>query len=81
VANSGALHHEIVLGTMDELREHAEMMKKHPGMAHDEPQMLHVAPGKTGEMGWQFTRRGRFHYGCLVPGHLEAGMMGTITVQ
>jgi uncharacterized cupredoxin-like copper-binding protein len=78
--NTGRLNHEMVLGTMKELKEHAEHMKKHPGMEHDEPHMLHVAPGKTGEMGWQFTRAGEFYYGCLEPGHFEAGMVGKVTV-
>jgi uncharacterized cupredoxin-like copper-binding protein len=78
--NGGTVMHEMVLGTMDELRAHAEMMRKHPGMEHDEPHMLHVAPGKTGQMGWRFTRAGTFYFGCLVPGHFEAGMVGTITV-
>ena len=78
--NSGQVMHEMVLGTKKELQEHAEQMKKHPEMEHDEPHMLHVAPGKSGEMGWQFTRPGEFYYGCLVPGHFEAGMVGRITV-
>jgi len=55
-------------------------MKRFPGMQHDEPHMVHVAPGKTGEMGWQFTRKGEFYYGCLVAGHWEAGMMGRVKV-
>ena len=80
VRNRGKVMHEMVLGTMRELREHAELMKKHPGMEHDEPYMLHVAPGKTAEMGWRFTRPGEFYYGCLVPGHFEAGMVGRIKV-
>ena len=79
--NSGKVMHEMVLGTMDELKAHAEMMRKHPGMKHDEPHMLHVAPGKTGQMGWRFTKAGTFHYGCLVPGHFEAGMVGRIIVK
>ncbi len=80
VNNSGQTMHEMVLGTMEELKQHAEMMKKHPGMEHDESFMAHVAPGKTGIMLWQFTKPGEFHYGCLVPGHFEAGMLGTIRV-
>ena len=79
-ANRGKVMHEMVLGTMDELKEHAEMMRKHPGMEHDEPHMLHVQPGKSGEMGWRFTKAGEFYYGCLIPGHFEAGMIGKITV-
>jgi uncharacterized cupredoxin-like copper-binding protein len=80
VKNTGKLTHEMVLGTKKELAEHAEVMKKHPEMEHDEPHMLHVAPGQSGEMGWRFTQAGDFLYGCLVPGHLEAGMVGRIKV-
>ena len=79
--NKGQVMHEMVLGTRDELARHAEEMRKHPGMEHDEPHMLHVAPGKTGEMGWRFTRAGEFYFGCLVPGHFEAGMVGRIKVM
>jgi uncharacterized cupredoxin-like copper-binding protein len=81
VKNTGKLEHEIVLGTMDELKMHAEMMKKDPGMKHKEPNELDVAPGKSGTLGWQFTKAGEFYYGCLVPGHLEAGMVGKIVVR
>lgn len=80
VKNSGKVMHEMVIGTMDELKKHADMMKKHPGMEHDEPYMAHVAPGKTETMVWQFTKPGEFHYGCLVPGHFEAGMIGKVVV-
>ena len=80
IRNSGRTMHEMVLGTMKELKAHAELMKKHPGMEHDEPYMAHVAPGKTGRIVWRFTKPGEFHYGCLVPGHFEAGMIGRIKV-
>lgn len=78
--NSGKVMHEMVLGTMQELKEHAEIMKKHPGMEHDEAYMAHVAPGKTGRIVWQFTKPGEFFYGCLIPGHFESGMIGRINV-
>ncbi len=79
--NSGKLMHEIVLGTMQDLKAHAESMKKHPGMEHGEPHMAHVAPGRTERVVWQFTKPGEFFYACLVPGHLEAGMLGRIVVR
>jgi uncharacterized cupredoxin-like copper-binding protein len=79
--NKGQVMHEMVLGTMDELKKHAELMKKHPEMEHDEPHMAHVAPGKSGAMGWQFSKAGEFYYGCLIPGHFEAGMIGKVTVK
>lgn len=81
VTNSGALVHEMVLGTMKELKEHSELMKKHPGMEHDEPYMAHVGPGKTESIVWHFTKPGEFYYGCLVAGHFEAGMIGKIVVR
>jgi uncharacterized cupredoxin-like copper-binding protein len=80
VTNSGKQMHEMVLGTMKELKEHAELMKKHPGMEHDEPYMAHVQPGKKAEIVWQFTNPGEFHYGCLIAGHFEAGMVGRVLV-
>lgn len=81
VANTNKLMHEMVIGTMQELKEHAELMKKHPGMEHDEPYMAHVAPGKSETIVWQFTKAGEFYYGCLIPGHFEAGMIGKVTVR
>ena len=81
VTNSGKQMHEMVIGTREELEKHAEMMRKHPGMEHDEPYMAHVRPGKKHEMAWTFTKAGTFMYGCLIPGHWEAGMKGTIVVQ
>ncbi|HXF65212.1 MAG TPA: cupredoxin family protein [Burkholderiales bacterium] len=81
VRNSGRVMHELVLGTMEELKAHAELMRKHPGMEHDEPHMVHVPPGRTGTLVWQFTRPGAFYYGCLLPGHFEAGMVGIVRVR
>jgi len=81
VRNSGKTMHEMVIGSMKELKEHAELMRKHPGMEHEEPYMAHVAPGETENLVWQFTKAGEFHFGCLIPGHFEAGMVGRISVQ
>lgn len=81
VKNSGKVLHEIVLGTMDDLKAHAELMRKFPNMEHDEPHMAHVEPGKAGELVWQFTKAGTFHFACLIPGHFEAGMVGTLVVE
>jgi len=78
--NVGKVMHEMVIGTRSELEQHAELMRKHPGMEHDEPHMVHVAPGKRGELVWKFNRTGQFEFACLIPGHFEAGMRGSITV-
>lgn len=79
--NSGKVMHEMVLGTMQDLKKHAQAMRKESGMDHHgEAGMVHVAPGRSGSLVWQFTRPGEFNYACLVPGHFEAGMVGTIKV-
>ncbi|MEO5843873.1 MAG: cupredoxin family protein [Caldimonas sp.] len=80
VTNSGKLKHEFVLGTEKELKEHYEQMKKFPEMEHADPNMVTVAPGKTGEVIWRFTKAGEVHIGCLQPGHYEAGMKGAVSV-
>jgi len=80
VRNSGKGLHEMVLGTEQDLKNHAELMRKFPGMEHDEAHMVHVRPGKSRAFAWQFTQAGEFRYGCLLPGHFEAGMVGRISV-
>lgn len=74
IRNKGKLLHELVLGTPEQLRKHAEVMRQHPAM-------VHVKPGKQGEVVWQFTQPGEFQYGCLLPGHFEAGMVGKVIVK
>src|ERR1700682_5825218 len=48
VKNSGQLKHEVVLGTVKELREHAALRRKFPEMERSDPNQLAVGPGKTG---------------------------------
>ena len=80
VTNAGKLMHELVIGTMRELKEHAELMRRFPGMKHEEPYMVHVPAGKTGNIVWHFNKPGEFNFACLVAGHMEAGMLGKIVV-
>lgn len=81
VHNDGQLLHEFVLGDPDTLAEHAELMKQFPDMEHAEPYMAHVAPGESETLVWTFNRAGRFEFACLLPGHFEAGMKGTLEVS
>src|SRR5450759_2412196 len=81
VRNARRIKHEMVIGSMAELKQHAELMRKMPGMEHADPNQVTVAPGKSGELIWQFTKAGTFDFACLEPGHFEAGMMGTVSVK
>jgi len=80
IKNSGNLKHELVLGTEKELKEHYEVMKKNPEMEHSDPNMVTLAPGKSGEIVWQFTKAGKVDFACLQPGHYDAGMKGAVNV-
>ncbi len=80
VVNKGQIKHEMGLGTEKELLEHLEQMKKFPNMEHDEPGKVTLAPGKAGEIVWQFTKAGTVNFACLMPGHFEGGMKGVVKV-
>lgn len=80
VKNSGQLKHELVLGTLEELEAHYEAMKKNPEMEHADVNMVTLAPGKTGEVIWQFTHAGQVDFACLQPGHYDLGMKGLVKV-
>lgn len=81
LTNTGLLEHEFILATTEENLKHAEEMKKNPEMEHDDPNGKRVSPTKKSEIVWRFTKAGTFEYGCLIPGHREAGMIGTIIVK
>src|SRR5215467_9475751 len=79
--NDGEEDHEFILATVAENRKHAEVMKKHPDMEHDDPNGKRILPYGNGELVWKFTKRGEFEFACLIPGHYEKGMFGKIIVK
>lgn len=81
VKNSGRLKHEMVLGSVAELKEHAELMRRFPQMVHADPNQVAVDPGNSAELVWRFTKAGKVDFACLQPGHFEAGMKGDIAVK
>ncbi|SEP00965.1 cupredoxin domain-containing protein [Nitrosovibrio sp. Nv6] len=84
--NNGKKKHEMMIGTPEEIDKHGKMMKKFPDREHpDEPNMITVNPGETGELVWHFTEAGTVSFACPLPGHFKGmnfpGMKGTITVE
>jgi uncharacterized cupredoxin-like copper-binding protein len=79
--NEGIYNHEFILATRADNRKHAQLMKKYPDMEHADPNGKSVPAYMTDEIVWRFTKSGAFEFACLIPGHLEAGMVGTITVK
>ena len=79
--NDGKLKHEAVMGHLDELKKHAEVMKMHPDMEHDDPKSISANSGETALIKWKFTQPGTFYIACLKPGHFDAGMRATLVVK
>lgn len=80
VRNTGKIRHELTLGTLSDLKEHAALMLKHPNMQHTDPNMVQVEPGEVKEVVWKFSKAGSVDFACLQPGHFEAGMKGLVQV-
>jgi len=81
VSNKGKLIHEFMIGKLDKLKKHAVVMQKYPTMKHAEKNAITVEPGQTNSIVWEFNTEGKVDFACLLPGHLEAGMVGTIKVN
>ncbi|MBI5318292.1 cupredoxin family protein [Bradyrhizobium sp.] len=81
IRNAGTEDHEFLLATTRENLAHAQMMKKHRHMRHDEPNAVTLSPKKSAELLWKFTKAGTFEYSCLIPDHREYGMTGRVTVK
>jgi len=81
IKNTGQTRHEMALGMMDEMKAHAAQMQSMQTMKHVGPNMITLDPGQRGGMVWQFGSAGTVDFACLVPGHLEAGMVGKVHVM
>jgi uncharacterized cupredoxin-like copper-binding protein len=84
VHNTGQTNHEMVLGSDDDIRIHAQAMAQGAGAAtghaHSTGPAITVAPGQTGELVVRFAAATTLQMACLIPGHYEAGMRGKVTV-
>lgn len=79
--NDGVLDHEFILDSFEGNAKHKKEMEKNPEMEHDDPNAKRIASKKGAEIFWKFTKAGRFEFGCLIPGHYEAGMKGVVIVS
>lgn len=85
VHNAGRTEHEMVLGSAAEIREHAEAMRQggghSDGHSHGTGAAITVAPRGQGELVVKFALATTLEMACLIPGHYEAGMRGTVLVR
>jgi uncharacterized cupredoxin-like copper-binding protein len=81
VVNLGKMRHELVLGTEEDLKTHAQEMKQASSShKHHGPNVLSLAAGERGVLIWTFNDAGVVRMACFEPGHYDAGMRGTISV-
>lgn len=80
VKNVGQLPHEMVIGSLDDLKAHAIEMLQH-AVKHDEPNAITLEAGEQGELIWHFDTSGVVDFACTIPGHMEGGMIGQFSVE
>lgn len=79
--NAGKVDHEFMLDSVANNAKHKIAMEKNPDMEHDDPNGKRLAPDGSNEIVWRFTKAGTFEFACLIPGHYESGMKGTVVVK
>ena len=79
--NQGKTDHEFMLDTVEHNAKHKIAMEANPDMEHDDPNGKRLAPDGSNEIVWRFTKAGTFEFACLIPGHYESGMHGTIVAK
>lgn len=85
VHNDGKTAHEMVLGDPSQIQAHALEMQKGAGHSdghgHGTGAAMAVPAGQRGELVVKFDHAQTLEMACLIPGHYEAGMRGTVHVQ
>jgi uncharacterized cupredoxin-like copper-binding protein len=81
VTNRGPSKHEFVIGNRAFHLNHIKEMEEMPDMNMDEANSIDLRPGETKILVWQFNRPGEFLFGCDIPGHFQAGMVGKLHVR
>ena len=85
VRNAGKTAHEMVLGSDADIREHAQALQQGAGHgdghSHGTGAAITLAAGQTGELVVKFDQATTLQMACLIPGHYEAGMRGTVQVS
>lgn len=80
VKNGGNNKHEMLMGSMAELKKAAKMRRIFPDMRQPEAHLIQLEPGEQKELIWRFNSSGTIDFACPLPGHFKK-MRGKITVE
>lgn len=80
IKNGGNHKHEMLIGSMAELKKVANMRRMYPDKEHAEAHLVQLEPGEQKELVWQFTTAGTVDFACPLPGHFKK-MRGKIIVE
>jgi uncharacterized cupredoxin-like copper-binding protein len=79
--NLDEVEHDLVVDGLEvELVGDERMGGEHEG-ALEGMLTLHTLPGETASAMFRTEQTGTFEFSCTIPGHKEAGMVGTLTVE
>ena len=81
IHNKGSMPHEFSISDQAGQQEHAAMMRKMPGMVHNDGNTLTVKPGADASLTWRFEGEGMVVFACNIPGHYEAGMFQKVELK
>ena len=77
------VEHNVLMPDRIDVKAAAAMQESMGHGMHNDPNSALLEPGKTGEVIWTFPEGGEIalEFGCNVPGHYEAGMVGEFKIQ
>ncbi len=80
ITNSSPETHEFAIASPEENEAHRAMMREMPGMTHNAPNMVTIAPGEVKELVWRFGRDRNVEFACNIGDHAEEGMKGAFRI-
>lgn len=80
VRNLGNVKHEFRIGDPEYQRAHEDMVRSMPGMEHDDPNAIVVAPGDTGWIIWEFGGGPVVELACHLSGQYQSGKVTSISI-
>lgn len=83
ITNTSGTAHEFTLGDQAFQQAHRQHMAGMAGTPahHHEANTVSAGAHEIKDLTWAFDQPGQVEFDCDIPGHYEAGMKGTITVE